>query len=94
MQAAGDACCDLPCFAIMRMAYLAGAGFAAIERPRSQGRVDRQPLHSPYMSRFCAEMKTALRVESRVFFGGPGRNRTTDTRIFNPLLYRLSYQAI
>jgi hypothetical protein len=27
-------------------------------------------------------------------FGGPGRNRTTDTRIFNPLLYRLSYQAI
>ena len=27
-------------------------------------------------------------------FGGPGRNRTTDTRIFNPLLYRLSYRAI
>ena len=26
--------------------------------------------------------------------GGLGRNRTTDTRIFNPLLYRLSYQAI
>ena len=26
-------------------------------------------------------------------FGGLGRNRTTDTRIFNPLLYRLSYQA-
>jgi hypothetical protein len=25
--------------------------------------------------------------------GGPGRNRTTDTRIFNPLLYQLSYQA-
>ena len=24
----------------------------------------------------------------------PGRNRTTDTRIFNPLLYRLSYQAV
>ena len=28
-----------------------------------------------------------------VILGGPGRNRTTDTRIFNPLLYRLSYQA-
>jgi hypothetical protein len=27
-------------------------------------------------------------------FGGLGRNRTTDTRIFNPLLYQLSYQAI
>jgi hypothetical protein len=25
--------------------------------------------------------------------GGSGRNRTTDTRIFNPLLYRLSYRA-
>ena len=26
--------------------------------------------------------------------GGAGRNRTADTRIFNPLLYRLSYRAI
>jgi hypothetical protein len=26
--------------------------------------------------------------------GGLGRNRTTDTRIFNPLLYRLSYRAV
>ena len=26
-------------------------------------------------------------------FGGLGRNRTADTRIFNPLLYRLSYRA-
>ena len=25
--------------------------------------------------------------------GGFGRNRTTDTRIFSPLLYRLSYEA-
>jgi hypothetical protein len=25
--------------------------------------------------------------------GGQGRNRTVDTRIFNPLLYRLSYLA-
>ena len=33
-------------------------------------------------------------VETEPFdLGGPGRNRTTDTRIFNPLLYRLSYQA-
>ena len=27
-------------------------------------------------------------------FGGLGRNRTTDTRIFNPLLYQLSYRAV
>ena len=26
-------------------------------------------------------------------YGGQGRNRTTDTRIFNPLLYQLSYLA-
>jgi hypothetical protein len=26
--------------------------------------------------------------------GGLGRNRTTDTRIFNPLLYQLSYRAV
>jgi hypothetical protein len=26
--------------------------------------------------------------------GGLGRNRTTDTRIFNPLLYQLSYRAL
>ena len=26
-------------------------------------------------------------------YGGLGRNRTADTRIFNPLLYRLSYRA-
>ncbi len=25
--------------------------------------------------------------------GGLARNRTTDTRIFNPLLYQLSYRA-
>ena len=27
------------------------------------------------------------------FTGGLGRNRTIDTRIFNPLLYQLSYRA-
>jgi hypothetical protein len=26
-------------------------------------------------------------------FGGQGRNRTSDTRIFSPLLYQLSYLA-
>ena len=28
-----------------------------------------------------------------VLSGGQGRNRTTDTRIFSPLLYQLSYLA-
>ncbi len=29
-----------------------------------------------------------------VVYGAQRRNRTTDTRIFNPLLYRLSYLGI
>ena len=36
----------------------------------------------------------ALKVVLRYRSGGLGRNRTTDTRIFNPLLYRLSYRAV
>jgi hypothetical protein len=31
---------------------------------------------------------------SSLEFGGLGQNRTADTRIFNPLLYQLSYRAI
>jgi hypothetical protein len=30
---------------------------------------------------------------TRLVGGGQGRNRTTDTRIFSPLLYQLSYLA-
>ena len=33
------------------------------------------------------------RALGRMCTGGLGRNRTTDTRIFSPLLYRLSYRA-
>ncbi len=32
-------------------------------------------------------------MQAFVLFGGQGRNRTVDTRIFNPLLYQLSYLA-
>ncbi len=32
-------------------------------------------------------------LQGAVLIGGQGRNRTTDTRIFSPLLYRLSYLA-
>ena len=44
-----------------------------------------------------AEMQNAQRTSGLLgvcVFGGLGRNRTTDTRIFNPLLYQLSYQAV
>ncbi len=34
-------------------------------------------------------------LPSRIGEGsGSGRNRTADTRIFNPLLYQLSYRAV
>jgi hypothetical protein len=46
------------------------------------------------IKRLFAEMRiNSYSPLIRIIYGGPGRNRTTDTRIFNPLLYRLSYQA-
>ena len=36
---------------------------------------------------------STLQKQRRITDGGQGRNRTTDTRIFSPLLYRLSYLA-
>jgi hypothetical protein len=40
-------------------------------------------------------MKTPQSLSKlRCRFGGLGRNRTIDTRIFNPLLYQLSYRAL
>ena len=44
----------------------------------------------------CLQASTALVMtilEIGLSSGGQGRNRTTDTRIFSPLLYRLSYLA-
>lgn len=41
----------------------------------------------------AATLESVAANSAKRYFGGPGRNRTTDTRIFNPLLYRLSYQA-
>ena len=32
-------------------------------------------------------------VYLRKYYGASGRNRTADTRIFSPLLYRLSYRG-
>ena len=55
---------------------------------------------SPEMDRtrglFIVRNKKANRrgwLFCKMNLGGLGRNRTTDTRIFNPLLYRLSYRA-
>ena len=38
-----------------------------------------------------AKTPETLRNQGFRYFGAQGRNRTADTGIFNPLLYRLSY---
>ncbi len=51
-------------------------------------------LESRVVSGVLCDGKNKNARTGRAFlFGGLGRNRTTDTRIFSPLLYRLSYQA-
>ena len=47
----------------------------------------------PILQRKTAWKQNFQAVDFLVFSGGSGRNRTTDTRIFNPLLYQLSYRA-
>jgi hypothetical protein len=61
------------------------------------------PRHFKILPTDCLQAaekkKTRYLLNSEFFIthagclGGLGRNRTTDTRIFNPLLYRLSYRA-
>lgn len=51
-----------------------------------------RPSLTPWLQ--CVKLKKPLILSNQgLLFGGLGRNRTTDTRIFNPLLYRLSYRA-
>ena len=60
-----------------------------------------QGLHMERAKRFELSTSTLARLHSTTelyphfyFLGASGRNRTTDTRIFSPLLYRLSYRGI
>jgi hypothetical protein len=50
-----------------------------IKKRKKTKRIEKPPYH-----------KAIRRLE----FGGLDWNRTSDTRIFNPLLYQLSYRAI
>ena len=43
---------------------------------------------------FSRERRVCNALKSLRVGGGQGQNRTADTRIFSPLLYRLSYLAI
>ena len=44
-------------------------------------------------SRFEGFLFPLLDEKPCFIYSGSGRNRTSDTRIFSPLLHRLSYQA-
>ena len=52
-------------------------------------RLESNPQPADYKS---AALPVELRQHIK-FFGASGRNRTTDTGIFSPLLYRLSYRG-
>jgi hypothetical protein len=47
----------------------------------------------PNESVHAKENRRSTRSNTAVKFGGLDWNRTSDTRIFNPLLYQLSYRA-
>ena len=46
------------------------------------------------LSKPGGKTKTPNRYKGGRDAGGQGQNRTADTRIFNPLLYQLSYLAV
>ena len=78
-----------------------GADLRRLERTRRFGRLlgagaGGRPEIDRTRGLLVSKTKTPICMDRRFVknvLGGPGRNRTTDTRIFNPLLYQLSYQA-
>ena len=53
-------------------------------------------IQLPKLALYQAELRPGCKIcqNSGKKNGGSGRDRTADTRIFNPLLYQLSYRAI
>ncbi len=73
--------------------YRTAVKFGRGERIRTSG------LYVPNVALYQAKLHPEFAViteKDQVMMncGGQGRNRTTDTRIFNPLLYQLSYLAV
>ena len=70
--------------------------FATDHLARAAARVERRSSSTVIeLSRFChgRQMKRPDFAIKPLATGGQGQNRTVDTRIFSPLLYRLSYLA-
>ena len=68
-----------------------GAGNEARTRDLNLGKVALYQLS--YSRAPVCDTGQAIHCVNSFESGGLGRNRTTDTRIFNPLLYQLSYRA-
>ncbi len=67
--------------------------------PLNYTRMERKTGFEPAtlaLARRCSTPEPLPQTDAtrRELLGGSGRNRTADTRIFSPLLYRLSYRAI
>ena len=78
----------------------AGAGRRLAEDgPESSESYERRRQSRPLLQPYCNGRRRSVGgpspegVQVVDFHGGQGRNRTTDTRIFSPLLYQLSYLA-
>ena len=65
----------------------------ALSRRRDMARGTRKIGGIPAQRGESTDVKKPNRKGLGFESGGSGRNRTTDTRIFNPLLYQLSYRA-
>ena len=51
------------------------------------------PLHRTDKKKPCYVLDSRVSITHKGLSGGLDWNRTSDTRIFNPLLYQLSYRA-
>ena len=67
------------------------AAFAPLLRNRWEPSVT---IEAPQLQFISKRLKRKSPHFSGLSLGGRSRNRTSDTRIFNPLLYQLSYSAV
>ena len=81
-----------------RVLSLVGKSFSCTGKPVNKkwsGRRGSNPLPPPWQGGALPdELHSQIRCGDSTTGGAQGRNRTSDTRIFSPLLYQLSYRGI
>jgi hypothetical protein len=79
-------------FKSVRASQSAGIEFGNIQAGlMGRGAIRRATYLSLAKSARESQVDQAIHRHGKLIDGAQGRNRTTDTRIFSPLLYRLSY---